>query len=77
MTNELTDSELEIVCGGLKWEGHEQSSNIEDRRTGGWTEAMEIRTTGDFARWDRQFGPSVGGGGGGCRFSFFDICLLY
>lgn len=75
MLHELSDIELDSVAGGLKWEGHPQSSNVEDRRTGGWTEAMSISSTGDFARWDRQFGPAVSGGGG-CRFSIFSVCLF-
>ena len=71
--HELTASELDNVAGGMVWQGQEQSTNVEDRRTGGWTEGMGISSPGDFARWDREFGPEVSGGF--CRFELFDVCL--
>ena len=51
---ELTEAELDTVTGGLKWEGHRQSTNVEDRR---------VQSMGDFARWDKT--ESIGGYGGG------------
>jgi hypothetical protein len=58
----LTEEEIELVSGGLNWQGGALSTNVIDCRSGScYVYATGVSyggTTGDFSRFDRMLSLS-------------------
>lgn len=59
----LNEEEIEVVSGGLQWEGQPESPNVIDCRTGScyvYTTGVPYGgTTGGFSRFDRMNSTTI------------------